>query len=425
MTKKDNNICCIDFGTSTTAATIMINGKPQIVNYGHDNCFSTVACVLPDGKIEVCNGALALRSTYPEYFKQEFKLDIAQPLDLNGRNYEDIVAEILRFVKACAEIKNNDKPIDTVVLTIPAIYSESDPRRKVMQKAAIRAGFKDVSFVGEPVAAAHHYAYISGNSNTGGLTLVYDLGGGTFDPVLLENGENGEWRILGYDHGVSCGGQFFDRQIYKYVSQYFKKLGHPLGKSRKIDDYGLCKQLKEELSFSLSASRVFSNAKPFTLTREKLEELIAPLLDLTVDSCNSLLRTAGRKWSEVRRVLLVGGSSAMPLVTKAISAYASMEGAGKIDIVRSASGEKGEYRYLYAVSLGGIAPVSKPKSTPKPTSKPRLKSKSEPVSRVVEWWECSRCGKRNRPIEKDTNYCSNCGAAKQNLTPIYKSKDNG
>lgn len=78
--------------------------------------------------------------------------------------------------------------MDRVILTIPAIYTEQDSRKDIMRLAALDAGFTTVEFLREPQAAAWHYAYIN-DSRSAGLSLIYDLGGGTFDPALMDMGE--------------------------------------------------------------------------------------------------------------------------------------------------------------------------------------------------------------------------------------------
>ncbi len=212
MNTQDNKWLCIDFGTCNTAAAFLVGGKPHLVRYGNSSFFPTVACVLDSGDIQVCGNAEPLRDKFAEFFQQEFKLQISDPADINGRSYQDIVAEILRFVRHAAELENNNNALDKALITIPAIYTASDPRKDVMLQAALQAGFSEVDFLPEPQAAACHYVYVSGDKKPG-LSLVYDLGGGTFDPVLIDMSSTPQ--ILG-EGGVRCGGQFFDAAVYKY-----------------------------------------------------------------------------------------------------------------------------------------------------------------------------------------------------------------
>ena len=94
MDSSKNHWLCIDFGTCNTAAAFLVGGKPHLVSYGNSSFFPTVACVLESGEIQVCQNAEPLRDRFPEFFQQEFKLQIADPVDINGHSYEDIVAEI-------------------------------------------------------------------------------------------------------------------------------------------------------------------------------------------------------------------------------------------------------------------------------------------------------------------------------------------
>lgn len=358
----------IDFGTSNTAAAIDIDGSPHIVSYGNQQYFPTVACVLEDGSIEVCQNAEPFRQTNPETFKQEFKLQIADPIDINSATYEDIVAEILIFIKGCAELENNGEPIENAVLTIPALYTGTDARKTVMMQAAKRAGFKEVEFLTEPQAAALHYAQICGDG-TRGLSLIYDLGGGTFDPALLEiSGKT--VKLLGHESGVKCGGHYFDRALYNHFAAEAKEAGTPLERRKKLEDYAACTRIKETLSIKETATQVFSDGKKHTADRGTLNSLVKESVKLTLQACDSLLSTAGKEWKDVRQVLLVGGSTAIPLIAEMLQQHTLSHGASDIKIIRNTKGEKGEYNHRFATCLGGIAGKILP--PPPPEEKPGI-----------------------------------------------------
>lgn len=344
---------CIDFGTCNTAAAIQIDGKPHVVTYGNTQFFPSIACVFPNKDIQVCQNAEPLRQKMPESFKQEFKLNIAEQIDLNGIQYVDIVREILRYVKECSQIENNNQVCDSVILTIPAIYTENDRRIDVMREAATQAGFLRVEFMSEPQAAAKHYAYIMGAKNTG-ISLIYDLGGGTFDPALLDMSNAKEPKLIGNESGVKCGGQFFDAAIYKYISNECQKLGKPLLREDKLDDYAACKRLKETLSIHEKASQLFSNGMSMSLNRIKFNELIQDKIALTLKACDSVIRTAGRNWSDIKQVLFVGGSTAIPLIREMLEKYLVSQNAPNVKIVRNVTGVKGAYDHNFATCLGGI-----------------------------------------------------------------------
>ena len=370
MEKNSNsNWVCIDFGTCNTAAAIQIDGKPHIVTYGNTQFFPTIACVLPNKEIQVCQNAEPLRLKMPESFKQEFKLSIAEQIDLNGVQYVDIVREILKYVKECSQIENNNQICDSVVLTIPAIYTESDRRIDVMREAASQAGFVNIEFMPEPEAAARHYAYIMGLKNPG-LSLIYDLGGGTFDPVLLDMSNAKEPKLIGNNSGDKCGGQFFDAAIYKHIFSECQKEGKPLLREGKLEDYSACKRLKETLSIHEKATQLFSNGVSVSLNRSKFNELIQDKIALTLKSCDSMIHTAGRNWSDVRQVLFVGGSTAIPLIREMLEIHLISHNAPNVKIVRNVTGAKGAYDHNFATCLGGItSKILPPPPPPEPIAK--------------------------------------------------------
>lgn len=343
---------CIDFGTCNTTAAFAVAGKPHVVQYGTSSIFPTVACVMPDGNIQVCGNAEPLRERFPQYFLQEFKLQIADPDDINGHDYCDIVAEILRFVRYAAALDNNGREFGKVVLTVPAVYTASDPRKDIMRRAALSAGFSEVSFMNEPVAAAMHYAYVSGNAKSG-LSLIYDLGGGTFDPVLVDT-SGAEPRISG-SGGARCGGQFFDAAVYRFVSQMMRDAGTPLERSGKLTDYMACRRLKETLSIEQEASQIMSNGKTAKMTREQFNEIIRPLLQLTIAACDDVIMSSGNKWSDVKQILFVGGSTAIPLIKEMLTAHLTSHNASNVEIIRTFAGSRDSYSHLYATCLGGIS----------------------------------------------------------------------
>lgn len=360
---------CIDFGTCNTAAAILVDGKPHVVTFGNTQFFPSIACVLPNQDIQVCQNAEPLRLKMPESFKQEFKLNIAEQIDLNGVQYVDIVREILRYVKECSQIENNNQVCDSVILTIPAIYTENDRRIGVMREAASQAGFVNIEFMTEPQAAALHYAYIMGAKNTG-ISLIYDLGGGTFDPALLDLSDAKEPKLLGNESGVKCGGQFFDAAIYKYIFSECQKEGKPLLREEKLEDYAACKRLKETLSIHEKASQFFSNGMSISLNRTQLNELIQDKIALTLKACDLMLHTAGRNWSDIRQVLFVGGSTAIPLIREMLEKHLVSHNVHNVKIVRNVTGTKGAYNHNFATCLGGItSKILPPPPPPEPIAK--------------------------------------------------------
>lgn len=363
---KPSQWVCIDFGTCNTAAAIDVDGKPHVVTFAGSGFFPTVACISDDGTMQVCQSAESMRTLHPEGFIQEYKLCIHQPLGIYGRQYQDVVAETLRFVKGCAETENNGHAISSVLLTLPASYTPDDQRRRVMADAAAAAGFTTVDFLTEPEAAAHHYAYVMGR-RVKGLSLVYDLGGGTFDAVLLDTSDAKHPRIVGTESGTAMGGSYFDSAIYKYVKEQCAAAGTPLLRDHRLDDYLSCRRLKETLSVQRQAEQPFSCGKGVTLTRQEFDRLVAANIHKTVETCESMLRTARRNWKDISQVLFVGGSTAIPLVATMLRKAMEAAGATGVTLVRNTTGRHGSYDHRFATCLGGIATkITPPPPPPEP-----------------------------------------------------------
>lgn len=435
MTKISENknegagICCIDFGTSTTAASVIIDGEPHLVRNGNNRCFPTAACVLENGDIEVCDSAMGMRTHFPDSFKSEFKLNISEPLDIRGRNYTDIVSAILAFIRRSARIENNGREVCSAILTIPALYTPDDPRVSVMREAAIAAGFKDVTFMSEAVAAAMHYNYVSG-SVADGITLIYDLGGGTFDPVLIRADENNEIEILAVNAGAKCGGQYFDKAVYDAVCSRYKDTDSPLLKSERMADYEAARRIKETLSASPHASQLFSNGQVVKITREEFSSITSGIVQTTIACCSQLLKSAGKEWCDLSRLLFVGGSSIMPVIEDGLRSQLKASNAASVELIRNFKGINGAYDYRFATTLGGLTSVLKPAGKSK-SEEPVIEIPPEsndelcPVcgyALASDDIYCSMCGHRlgltvrecqgcgaKQPFNDDNNYCIHCG----------------
>lgn len=356
------NWVSIDFGTSYSSASVLIDNKPEKVHpmgglynmYG----FPTVAYVEAPDKIKVCNAALPWRCKNPERYIKDFKLNIHEDeISYLGVKYADIIREILKHIKISAEYAIGNEAITGVVLTIPATYTENDPRKQTMYEAARAAGFEEIEFIKEAEAAAIYYHSIQ-QSQTGSVTLIYDLGGGTFDPALVEHTPNGH-KLLGSSSGNECGGKFFEAALYKHFKSQNSLTydENEFIKIQQIDGISkLCKEIKEALS---SQNEVIfpvplMDDVNFQITRTEFEKLIRPLLEKTFQECSVLVSNAGRQWKDVDRVLLIGGSTAIPCVKSLLHSYLVGQNSGDIPIVLNKSEEGIFVDTLFAVSIGGL-----------------------------------------------------------------------
>lgn len=352
-------------GSSNTRAAIEKGGKPFVVKFGAESTFPTVACVLPDGTIKVGREAEALRHIHPESFKQEFKLHIGEEIEINSANYDDIVAEMLSYVRQCAEKESGGEEISYAVLTYPAHYTEADRRKEVMRKGAAKAGFLKVEFLSEPEAAAGHYRHICGKEDSG-IYLVYDLGGSTFNASLVESTSE-KIRIIGIDRGLHSGGHFFDKAVYNYIASKAREEGMPLDRLRRFDDYAASRYLKENISEKESATRLFSTGNQI-LDRETFNSLIKSSVSDTLQICDTLLSNAGKTWKDLNSVLLAGGSSSLPLIEEMLCRHALSHDAPDLKVISDLQGPNGSYDIRFATCLGGIA--GKIPSAPLPPKKP-------------------------------------------------------
>ena len=325
----------IDFGTCYSSAALFTDGTLRRVKepLNHGYAFPSSVCLSKQGDILVGQAAEARRLLSPDRYRRELKryLGSEVPLMLGDRPFqvEELVSEILRRIKAEAE-KMTGETLDKAVVTIPATFSAY--KQGFIEKAAQQAGFASVSLLEEPVAAALYYVHQGMSSQTlaeGDIILVYDLGGGTFDAALLQKkGESFELlaQPVGDEH---CGGVDFDRQIYQDLSaECAQTLGLLLDPSRKdaeavrarltLNDW--CRDFKHQLSEETE----YENLVPvgggdlYVLNRQKFEGMIAPFISKTVELCQQLVNDAQLNWTQVNRVLMVGGSCRVPYVKQTL-----------------------------------------------------------------------------------------------------------
>jgi molecular chaperone DnaK (HSP70) len=355
----------IDFGSSYSSATVMIDGKPVKVHpigglynmYG----FPTVAYVDENKNIKVCNDALAWRCQNPERFLKDFKLSIHEgELRYLGVNYLSIVANILKVIKTSAQLAINGETIDSAIITYPSLFSDVDPRIDVMREAAHQSGFKEIRFLKEAEAAAIYYNSLQLHQ-TGTLTLIYDLGGGTFDAALIEHKENG-YSLIGASSGTVCGGQQFESAIYQYLNQKYK-FKYDTDESLRflqIDSIAkTCKNIKESLSINEKVAYPVPLLHKLVveLDRRTFNGIIEPLLERTFQECNSFVHSAGRTWTEISRIIMIGGSCAIPYVKEMIEKYLVGQNATYIKVLYNKSDEEVPIESLFAVSMGALLSI--------------------------------------------------------------------
>lgn len=325
----------IDFGTCYSSAAILLDGKkPQLVREPLKHGYSFPSCVYltQDGKILVGQAAENQHILHPERYRAEFKRDLGSidPYILGNQPFlpEELATEVIRKLKNEADemVRSlGNASITNAVITVPATYRAN--KRELMEKAGKAAGFNEVQLLEEPVAAALYYAQ-QYKLSEGEIILVYDLGAGTFDATLLQK-QGSSYQILAAPVGLShCGGMDFDREIYQdlleHCSESLRERLDPHNRTKEafqaraiVGD--LCRTLKHQLTEAQEAEILIPvTMESYHLTRQNVNQMIAPLIEETLESCHQLVRNAGINWEQVNQVLLVGGSCRIPYVKKTV-----------------------------------------------------------------------------------------------------------
>ncbi len=317
----------IDLGTTYSAVAYLDDtGRPMtIVNSEGD--LITPTAVLFDGETTVVGKeAIKAISSEAEHVALCAKRDLGERAFhrvIEGHRYppEAIQAWVLNKIKADAERLLG--PISRVVITVPAYFDEV--RRKATQDAGFMAGLEVMDIINEPTAAAVAFGFQQGFLNAQGAAskpqkvLVYDLGGGTFDVTVMEiNSTN--FNALATDGDVRLGGQDWDQRIVDFVAEEFIRQ-HKIDPREDANAAGRlwreCEDAKRTLSLRSKAAVSYDfkgHAVRTEITREKFEEITHDLLDRTRFTTRQTLQASGLKWEDIDRVLLVGGSTRMPMV---------------------------------------------------------------------------------------------------------------
>jgi molecular chaperone DnaK len=252
---------------------------------------------------------------------QEIKVDI------RGKEYspQEISAAVLQKMKKTAEDYLGETVTEAVV-TVPAYFNDS--QRQATKDAGKIAGLDVKRIVNEPTAAALAYGFGKDASKEEKIA-VYDLGGGTFDISILELGD-GVFEVKSTNGDTHLGGDNFDQVIIEWMIEEFKK---ETGIDLKSDNMALqrLKEAAEKTKIELSNSTNSDINLPFitadqtgpkhlqmSLTRARFEQMIKPLVEKTKEPCVKALKDAGLSASDIDEVILVGGSSRIPLVQQAV-----------------------------------------------------------------------------------------------------------
>jgi molecular chaperone DnaK (HSP70) len=318
----------VDLGTTFTAAAVGRGGRAQIFELSGDlAAIPSVVFACDDGTYLVGEAARRRGLDDPDRVAREFKRRFGGAnLLLGGSPYSAhaLTSHLLATTFDTVTAREGERA-DKVVLTYPANWGEF--KVDLLRQAAHMCRLEPATIT-EPEAAAIAYAE-NERVEVGDTVLVYDLGGGTFDAAVLRKTSSG-FEILGHPEGIEqLGGMDFDEAVYNYVLRALpdnavSKLDFddPTATVAFADLRARCIAAKEALSFDTQASipvLLPTVQTQIRLTREEFEVLIRPPLTETMDALNRAIDSAGLKAQDIDRVLLVGGSSRIPLVAQMIA----------------------------------------------------------------------------------------------------------
>ena len=313
----------IDLGTtySAVARYDKNSNKPVIIpNAFGKEITPSVICFLEDGDILVGEDAKDMQSNGTGVNAAAFKRNMGDgsiAVSFNGKDYtsEDLSAMLLKHLISDAEKATGEK-ITEAVITVPAYFN--DFQRTATIRAGESCGIKVPKIINEPTAAAISYGYKHSADKT---VMVYDLGGGTFDVTIVRISK-GNIEVVGTEGNHILGGKVWDAAILKFVCDQFidefdvdPRDDLPTKNELIVAAEGYKKTLSIAESVTIPLNYDGYSAK-YTLTRDEFESMTEHLLAATKDVCMNLIGDLGMSWTDIDEILLVGGSTRMPSVSR-------------------------------------------------------------------------------------------------------------
>ena len=323
-----SKIIGIDLGTTNSCVAVMEGGEPVVIaNSEGARTTPSVVGFTKTGDRLVGQVAKRQAITNPENTVASIKryMGTDHKVTLNGKEYtpQQVSAMILQKLKADAEAYLGETVTDAVI-TVPAYFNDS--QRQATKDAGTIAGLNVRRIINEPTAAALAYGVDKEDDQK---IMVYDLGGGTFDVSIIEMGD-GVTEVLATNGDTHLGGDDFDQRIIDWMADAFQtENGIDLRKDKMAAQR--LKEAAEKAKIELSSAMSSQINLPFitadatgpkhldmTLTRAKFNELTADLVDRTMTPVRKALQDAGLRPSDLKKVLMVGGSTRIPAVYDAV-----------------------------------------------------------------------------------------------------------
>ncbi len=325
----------IDLGTTNSVISVLEGGEPKVVTNaeGHRTTPSVVAFA-KNGEVLVGDQAKRQAITNPERTIRSVKRHMGTDwsVDIDGKKYnsQEISARILQKLKADAEAYLGE-PVTKAVITVPAYFG--DAQRQATKEAGQIAGLEVERIVNEPTAASLAYGL---DKKSDELILVYDLGGGTFDVSVLEIGE-GVFEVKSTAGDTSLGGDDWDDKIIDWLVEGFKN-DNGIDLSKDPMALTRLREAAEKAKIELSSVQETEINLPFitanqdgpihllkTLTRSEFERMTADLVERTRGPFERAIKDAGVSVADIDDVILVGGSTRIPVVQKLVEELAGKQ----------------------------------------------------------------------------------------------------
>ena len=320
-----SKIIGIDLGTTNSCVAVMEGGKPVVIaNTEGARTTPSVVAFTKTGERLVGEPAKRQAVTNAEKTISSIKRDMGteQKRSIDGKNYspQEISAMILQKLKADAENYLGEKVVEAVI-TVPAYFN--DAQRQATKDAGKIAGLNVLRIINEPTAAALSYGLDKQEGSQ--KVMIYDLGGGTFDVSILEIGD-GVFEVLATNGDTHLGGDDFDNKIIDYLVETFKRdTGVDLSKDKMAMQR--LKEAAEKAKIELSGMSTTNVNLPFItvsdgapqhldidLSKQKFDSLTADLVERTVEPMRKAMQDAGLSYSDISKVIMVGGSTRIPAV---------------------------------------------------------------------------------------------------------------